>query len=196
MKLADHGSAQVPGWLAALAAGGRACHLPSGQLPPPWAWRENEAPATRTARSPSQVACSRLALSGRGVRRRRRCWRATLHQGDADQDDAGPDEQVRGCWLAEEDDAQHHGHDRQQIGDGRGRGWAFVGDEPVVQDIGRAGAQGAEDADGRQDTRGELVQAAANLPPQRPAEPPSGTLVARTRRAKPESPGRRAAHGR
>jgi hypothetical protein len=32
----------------------------------------------------------------------------------------------------------------------------------------------------------ELVQAAANLPPQRPAQPPSGTLVARTRRAKRE----------
>ncbi len=30
----------------------------------------------------------------------------------------------------------------------------------------------------------ELVEAAANLPPQRPAEPPSGTLVARTRPAK------------
>jgi integrase len=42
----------------------------------------------------------------------------------------------------------------------------------------------------------ELVQAAANLPPQRPAEPPSGTLVARNRRAKPEGPGRRAAGGR
>jgi integrase len=42
----------------------------------------------------------------------------------------------------------------------------------------------------------ELVQAAANLPPQRPPEPPSGTLVARTRRAKPEGPGRRATGGR
>ena len=42
----------------------------------------------------------------------------------------------------------------------------------------------------------ELVQAAANLPLQRPAEPPSGTLVARTRRAKSESPGRRAGRGR
>ena len=30
----------------------------------------------------------------------------------------------------------------------------------------------------------ELVQAAANLPAERPAEPPSGTLVARNRRAK------------
>jgi integrase len=42
----------------------------------------------------------------------------------------------------------------------------------------------------------ELVQAAANLPAERPAEEPSGTLVARTRCAKPEGPGRRAAGGR
>jgi hypothetical protein len=42
----------------------------------------------------------------------------------------------------------------------------------------------------------ELVQAAANLPPQRPAEPPSGTLVARTRRTNAGGPGRRAAGGR
>jgi hypothetical protein len=41
----------------------------------------------------------------------------------------------------------------------------------------------------------ELVQAAANLPSQRPTEGPSGTLVARTRRAKPEGPDRRAARG-
>ena len=42
----------------------------------------------------------------------------------------------------------------------------------------------------------ELVQAAANLPPERPAEAPSGTLVARNRRAKSEGPGRRAGRGR
>src|SRR5215207_10295958 len=29
---------------------GRACQEPSGQIPPPWAWRENEAPAARAAR--------------------------------------------------------------------------------------------------------------------------------------------------
>jgi integrase len=34
----------------------------------------------------------------------------------------------------------------------------------------------------------ELIQAAANLVPERPAEPPSGTLVARNRRAKGGSP--------
>src|SRR5215211_1670264 len=48
--------AQVPGWLAALAAGGRACQEPSGQIPPPWAWWENKAPTTRAARGPSQAA--------------------------------------------------------------------------------------------------------------------------------------------
>ena len=42
----------------------------------------------------------------------------------------------------------------------------------------------------------ELVQAAANLPPERPADPPSGTLVARNRRARSEGPGRRAGGGR
>jgi integrase len=42
----------------------------------------------------------------------------------------------------------------------------------------------------------ELVQAAANLPAERSAEPASGTLVARNRRAKSEGPGRRAGGGR
>jgi hypothetical protein len=42
----------------------------------------------------------------------------------------------------------------------------------------------------------ELVQAAGNLSAERAAELPSGTLVARTRRAKREGPGRRAARGR
>src|SRR5215207_6587202 len=45
--------AQELSWLVdPLAAGGRACHLPSGQIPPPWARWENEAPATRAARRP------------------------------------------------------------------------------------------------------------------------------------------------
>jgi hypothetical protein len=45
----------VPSWLAgALAAGGR--HASTvGQIPSPWARWENEAPPTRTARSPSQA---------------------------------------------------------------------------------------------------------------------------------------------
>jgi hypothetical protein len=42
----------------------------------------------------------------------------------------------------------------------------------------------------------ELVQAAANLPVERSAEPSSGTLVARNRRTRSEGPGRRAAGGR
>jgi integrase len=42
----------------------------------------------------------------------------------------------------------------------------------------------------------ELVQATANLPPERPAEEASGTVAARIRRATPESPGRRGARGR
>jgi hypothetical protein len=42
----------------------------------------------------------------------------------------------------------------------------------------------------------ELVQAAANLPPEHAAEEPSGTLVARNRHTKSGGPGRRAAGGR
>jgi hypothetical protein len=42
----------------------------------------------------------------------------------------------------------------------------------------------------------QLVQVAANLPPEHPAEPSSGMLVARNRRARSEGSGRRAARGR
>jgi hypothetical protein len=48
-----------------LAAGGWACQEPSGQIPPPWAWWENEAPTTRDACGPCQatslVGLARLA---------------------------------------------------------------------------------------------------------------------------------------
>ena len=45
---------------------GRACPEPSGQIPPPWAWWENEAPTTRAARRPFQASCGEpySALSG------------------------------------------------------------------------------------------------------------------------------------
>jgi hypothetical protein len=42
----------------------------------------------------------------------------------------------------------------------------------------------------------ELVQAAANLPPERPAEAPYGTLVARNRRATGGRPRRSAGESR
>jgi hypothetical protein len=42
----------------------------------------------------------------------------------------------------------------------------------------------------------ELVQATANLPPERPTEPPSGTLVARNQRAKGSRPRRSAGESR
>ena len=47
-------------------SGGRACQKPSGQIPPPWAWWENEAPAARAARSSSQAqaALNRSAQLG------------------------------------------------------------------------------------------------------------------------------------
>jgi hypothetical protein len=48
------GSAQVPSWLAALAAGvGHAIYRPA-RSPPPWAWRENEAPTTRALVGPPE----------------------------------------------------------------------------------------------------------------------------------------------
>src|SRR5829696_9249456 len=67
-KSAPHGSelltcrsAQEPGWLVGACGWGSGMPAPSGQLPPPWAWWENEAPATRTARSPSQAALAWLS---------------------------------------------------------------------------------------------------------------------------------------
>src|SRR4029453_10472295 len=49
----------------ALAAGGRACQEPSGQIPPPWARWENEAPTARAARSSAQAAqLAASALAG------------------------------------------------------------------------------------------------------------------------------------
>jgi hypothetical protein len=39
--------AQEPGWLVGACGWGSGMPAPSGQIPPPWAWRENEAPTTR-----------------------------------------------------------------------------------------------------------------------------------------------------
>jgi len=55
--MAGSGAGLVGG---ALAAGGRACHLPSGQIPPPWAWWENEAP--------HHESCSQLVPGNDGDR--------------------------------------------------------------------------------------------------------------------------------
>jgi hypothetical protein len=41
-----------------LAAGGLGMPAPSGQIPPPWAWWESEAPAARAACSSAQAAVS------------------------------------------------------------------------------------------------------------------------------------------
>src|SRR5215211_8816174 len=47
------------GWWSA-CGWGPGMPAPSGQIPPPWAWWENEAPTTRTVRSPSQAALAWL----------------------------------------------------------------------------------------------------------------------------------------
>src|SRR5215212_7099861 len=51
MTIAGHRPAQVPGWLAVRLRLG-VMPAPSGQIPPPWAGWENEAPTTRAARRP------------------------------------------------------------------------------------------------------------------------------------------------
>jgi hypothetical protein len=51
-------SAQGPGWWWSACGWGSGMPAPSGQIPPPWAWRENEAPAARAARGPSQATAT------------------------------------------------------------------------------------------------------------------------------------------
>ena len=58
--------------------------------------------------------------------------------------------------VAGVDDAEHDGHHQQEVGDGRRSRGPFVGDEPVVQDIVGTGSQRAKDADGHENSRGEL----------------------------------------
>ena len=49
-------------WPGGLPCGwGSGMPAPSGQIPPPWAWWENEAPATRAARRPVPGASRELA---------------------------------------------------------------------------------------------------------------------------------------
>src|SRR5215211_6179049 len=60
--------ARVPGWLVGACGWGSGMPAPPGQIPPPWAWWENEAPATRAARDPLQadsVGAIALRLVGR-----------------------------------------------------------------------------------------------------------------------------------
>jgi len=50
--------ARVPGGSGSgLRLAGRACHPPSGQIPPPWAWWEIEGHTARAARGLSQAPC-------------------------------------------------------------------------------------------------------------------------------------------
>ncbi len=52
--------------------------------------------------------------------------KATLGEGDADEDDRGTGEEVPGRGFAQDNDAQDHGDDRDQVGDGGGGGGALV----------------------------------------------------------------------
>jgi hypothetical protein len=47
--------ARVPAWLVGRLRLGPGMPAPSGQIPPPWARRENEAPTARDARGPLQA---------------------------------------------------------------------------------------------------------------------------------------------
>src|SRR5215218_1910280 len=67
-EAAGHWSAQEPSWLVGACGWGSGMPGPSGQIPPPWARWENEAPAARAARGPLQadyVAAIALRLAGR-----------------------------------------------------------------------------------------------------------------------------------
>jgi hypothetical protein len=64
------GSAQGSGWLVGRWRLGSGMPAPSGQIPPPWARLENEAPTTRAARRPVQArtrSLGQLAEGGGGV---------------------------------------------------------------------------------------------------------------------------------
>jgi hypothetical protein len=56
------------GWWSA-CGWGSGMPAPSGQLPPPWTWRENEAPATRAARRPVPGSSRRAPLCQVGCHR-------------------------------------------------------------------------------------------------------------------------------
>jgi hypothetical protein len=73
------GSGARVGWRRRLAAGRRACHLPSGQIPPSWAWWERgrltprALPAPRP-RQPRLVSAAAAPWGGRVGRVRGTAW--------------------------------------------------------------------------------------------------------------------------
>lgn len=81
----------------------------------------------------------------------RRCGCA--RSGDASTGAEGARGASRACWRhrTRAGDAEADGHGRYEVGHDAGGGATFAGDECVVADVGRAGAEDAEDEDREQD---------------------------------------------
>src|SRR5215207_11126173 len=90
-----HGSARVPGWLVECLPLGSGMPAPSGQIPPPWAWWENEAPTTRAV-CRLVPGSSRTTVGGPAARcAARPCsspWRRRLRPGG--------DRSCPACWRS------------------------------------------------------------------------------------------------
>jgi hypothetical protein len=67
--------------------------------------------------------------------------------GDVDQDDGGPDQRVAAAGSGRKTMPRRTARN-WQLGDRGGSGWTLVGDQPVVQHVGRAGSRPTKDADG------------------------------------------------
>ena len=83
-----------------------------------------------------------LARKSAGVR-----TAAAAGESHAEQHDEHAGDDLDGDVIAQDGDAEDDGDEREQVGDGRGGG-AFVGDEPVVQHVGEAGGEDAQDGQG------------------------------------------------
>src|SRR5262249_23275316 len=79
---------------------------------------------------------------------------AALGQGGAAEHEQHAGDHLHRDGFADDQRAEDHRDDRQQVGGGGGDGWPFVADEPVVEHVGDTGTQHAEDQQ-----RGERVNA-------------------------------------
>ena len=68
----------------------------------------------------------------------------TPSKGHSGKDDGDSDGELQGDRLGQDQGAEDDGDDGQQVGHGRGQDGAVVGDDPVVDDVGDAGADDAK----------------------------------------------------